>query len=57
MKGLSMKNGKLDPRVVRTRELLRNSLVDLIHTKGFNDLAILERTDHARLNRATFELH
>jgi len=52
-----MKNGKLDPRVVRTRELLRNSLVDLIPTKGFNDLSIQEITDHARLNRATFYLH
>jgi AcrR family transcriptional regulator len=52
-----MKESKLDPRVVRTRELLRQSLVDLIPGKGFNNLSIQEITDHARLNRATFYLH
>lgn len=52
-----MKQDKLDPRVVRTRELLRQSLVDLISKKGFGNLSIQEITDNAGLNRATFYLH
>ncbi len=52
-----MKKDKLDPRVVRTRELLRHSLVELISRKGFSNLSIQEITDHAGLNRATFYLH
>lgn len=52
-----MKQDKLDPRVVRTREMLRQSLVHLISRKGFSTLSIQEITDHAGLNRATFYLH
>jgi AcrR family transcriptional regulator len=51
------KNNKPDPRVLRTRQLLRTALVALISEKGFSSITILDITDQATLNRATFYLH
>jgi AcrR family transcriptional regulator len=48
---------KLDPRVVRTRQQLRDALVSLIEEKGFDALTVQDITDRAELNRATFYLH
>ncbi len=48
---------KLDPRVVRTRQLLRDALVSLVAEKGFNALTVQDIADRATLNRATFYLH
>ncbi len=48
---------KLDPRVVRTRQMLRDALVSLIEEKGFDALTVQDITDRAELNRATFYLH
>jgi AcrR family transcriptional regulator len=45
---------KLDPRVVRTRQLLRDALVSLIAEKGFDALTVQDIADRATLNRATF---
>jgi AcrR family transcriptional regulator len=48
---------RLDPRVVRTRQLLRDALVSLIAEKGFDALTVQDIADRATLNRATFYLH
>ncbi len=48
---------KLDPRVIRTRGLLRESLMSLIPEKGFDALTVQDITDRATLNHATFYLH
>jgi AcrR family transcriptional regulator len=48
---------KIDPRVKRTRQLLRQALMDLIPEKGYNAITIKDITDRATLNRATFYLH
>jgi AcrR family transcriptional regulator len=48
---------KLDPRVVRTRQLLRDALVSLIAEKGFDAITVQDIADRATLNRATFYLH
>jgi AcrR family transcriptional regulator len=48
---------KLDPRVVRTRQMLRDALVSLIAEKGFGALTVQDIADRATLNRATFYLH
>jgi AcrR family transcriptional regulator len=48
---------KLDPRVVRTRQMLRDALVSLIAEKGFDALTVQDIADRATLNRATFYLH
>jgi AcrR family transcriptional regulator len=54
---MSIKRSNLDPRVIRTRQLLRNALISLIKEKGFENITIKEITDRATLNKATFYLH
>jgi len=48
---------KTDPRVVRTRQLLREALVACILEKGYDATSIQDITDRAGLRRATFYLH
>lgn len=48
---------KLDPRVVRTRSVLRDALMSLIAEMGYDAITVQHITDRARLNRATFYLH
>src|SRR5512139_3713844 len=48
---------KIDPRVIRTRQLLRDALVSLIAEKGFDAITVQDIADRATLNRATFYLH
>ncbi len=54
---MSIKQKKLDPRVVRTRQQLREALVSLVEEKGFDALTVQDIADRAELNRATFYLH
>jgi len=54
---MSKKGERLDPRVIRTRKLLREALIELIPEKGYDEITIKEITDRATLNRATFYLH
>jgi AcrR family transcriptional regulator len=46
-----------DPRILRSRRMLMNSLVRLLKTKEFDDISVQEIADDATLNRATFYLH
>src|ERR1700679_2178874 len=46
-----------DPRVLRSRQMLRESLLRLLTRKEFDDISIQEIADEATLNRATFYLH
>jgi AcrR family transcriptional regulator len=48
---------KTDPRVIRTRHMLRDALIALILEKGYDTLTIQDITDKAGLRRATFYLH
>ncbi len=52
-----MENSKEDRRIRRTRRLLKESLVDLMSEKAFNDITIKDITERADLNRGTFYLH
>ena len=54
---MSKKPSKTDPRVMRTRQLLRDALIALIHEKGFDAVKTQDITARATLNRATFYLH
>ena len=47
----------VDPRVKRTRALLRQGLEDLLRTKEFDAISVQDITDAATLNRATFYDH
>src|SRR5882762_3520925 len=46
-----------DPRILRSRRMLMDSLAKLLIEKDFEDISIQEITDKATLNRATFYLH
>ena len=49
--------GTTDPRILRSRRMLMDSLVRLLKKKEFEDISIQEIADEATLNRATFYLH
>lgn len=46
-----------DRRVVRTRQVLGAALVDLMHTRKFDDITVQQVLDRARVGRATFYTH
>jgi AcrR family transcriptional regulator len=50
-------NRKVDPRVKRTQQLLRDSLIALIMEKGYDAITVQDIAQRATLNRATFYLH
>ncbi|MEZ4668688.1 MAG: TetR/AcrR family transcriptional regulator [Anaerolineae bacterium] len=52
-----MSKKRLDPRIVRTRQLLRTALLQLIHERGLEAVNVQDITERATLNRATFYLH
>lgn len=52
-----MKSEKMDPRVFRTRVLLRQALEDLSVEQNFPAITISQVTERAGLDRSTFYLH
>ncbi len=46
-----------DPRILRSRRMLMDSLANLLIKKEFYDISVQEIADEATLNRATFYLH
>jgi AcrR family transcriptional regulator len=49
--------GNTDPRVLRSRQMLMESLLRLLTRKEFADISIQDIANEATLNRATFYLH
>jgi AcrR family transcriptional regulator len=54
---LQPETGTTDPRILRSRRMLMDSLAKLLIQKAFEDISIQEIADEATLNRATFYLH
>jgi AcrR family transcriptional regulator len=50
-------DGKLDPRVKRTRGLILQSFENLLAEKNFESISVQNVTDKAQINRATFYAH
>ena len=50
-------NETTDPRILRSRRMLMDSLERLLKKKEFEDISVQEIADDATLNRATFYLH
>lgn len=48
---------KDDRRIQKTRKQLRDSMMELILDRGYDDISIQDVTDRANLGRATFYLH
>jgi AcrR family transcriptional regulator len=61
MKSAALETGNAveatDPRILRSRRMLMDSLARLLNQKEFDDISIQEIADEATLNRATFYLH
>ncbi|HMJ20288.1 MAG TPA: TetR/AcrR family transcriptional regulator, partial [Terriglobales bacterium] len=54
---LQPETGTTDPRILRSRRMLMDSLARLLMKKEFEDISVQEIADDATLNRATFYLH
>jgi AcrR family transcriptional regulator len=54
---LQPETGTTDPRILRSRRMLMDSLARLLMKKEFEDISVQEIADEATLNRATFYLH
>ena len=50
-------SGRVDPRVVRTRELIVRAFNELVAEKGHTGLTVREIAARATINRATFYAH
>lgn len=48
---------KLDPRIRRTRQMLRAALVNLLKEKPFDDISVQDISERSTVNRATFYDH
>lgn len=46
-----------DPRVKRTRQLIQQAFMDLLHEKSFQSLTVQDIAEKATINRATFYAH
>ena len=54
---LQPETGTTDPRILRSRRMLMDSMAKLLLQKEFDDISVQEIADDATLNRATFYLH
>ena len=54
---LQSETSTTDPRILRSRRMLMDSLAKLLTKKEFEEISIQEIADEATLNRATFYLH
>jgi AcrR family transcriptional regulator len=54
---LQSANETTDPRILRSRRMLMESLAKLVIKKDFEDISVQEIADEATLNRGTFYLH
>jgi len=60
MKGMTsaeMAPDSVDPRIRRTRLLLRDALARLLTKKGFDEISVQDIAEEATINRATFYAH
>jgi AcrR family transcriptional regulator len=46
-----------DPRVLRSRQLIREAFRELLHSKGFDAVTVKDIAQKATINRATFYAH
>lgn len=48
---------KTDPRIVRTRQLLRNAFIELVKEMNIEKITVNRLAEQATINRVTFYLH
>lgn len=50
-------NSRLDPRIVRTRRMLRDAFVELLEEMDVEKISVNKLAERATINRVTFYLH
>lgn len=50
-------SSKIDPRVIRTKAMFEEALLELMEEKDFKKITVREISERSTLNRATFYLH
>lgn len=55
--GVAEHSARVDPRITRTRTLIRNALVSLLAEKNFESISVQDIAERATVNRATFYAH
>src|SRR5580698_11676218 len=53
----TLEHPRTDPRVTRTRKLLREALASLLASKNFESISVQDIASEATVNRATFYAH
>ncbi|WP_379159922.1 TetR/AcrR family transcriptional regulator [Paenibacillus sp. sgz5001063] len=48
---------RIDPRVLRTRQLLRNAVIELLEEMDIEKISVNRIAERAQINRVTFYLH
>lgn len=48
---------RIDPRVIRTRQLIKNALIDLLQEMEVSKISVNRLAERATINRVTFYLH
>ncbi|QHT62460.1 TetR/AcrR family transcriptional regulator [Paenibacillus lycopersici] len=51
------KSGRTDPRIVRTRQLIRDAFIDLLQEVDLEKITVNRIAERATINRVTFYLH
>jgi AcrR family transcriptional regulator len=54
---MSNNDGRVDPRIRRTRKMMLDSLLSLIIEKGFDAVSVTDIAERAMINRTTFYNH
>jgi len=55
--GLAERPIRVDPRIMRTRKLIREALASLLAEKSFESVTVQDIAERATVNRATFYAH
>ncbi|MDQ6596673.1 TetR/AcrR family transcriptional regulator [Bacillus salipaludis] len=50
-------NPRIDPRILRTRQLIKEALIDLLQEVDINKITVNRIAERATINRVTFYLH
>jgi AcrR family transcriptional regulator len=50
-------NTRVDPRILRTRQLIKEALIDLLQEMELNKITVNRIAERATINRVTFYLH
>jgi AcrR family transcriptional regulator len=54
---IAQRSSRVDPRVTRTRKLIRDALLSLLTEKRFETINVQDIAERATINRATFYAH